>query len=204
MAANIFPRRAAAVPLDLAMAGFAALSVAFFLFAMPDPMLAGLLEGLGLTSGRAVNRWTAMAAGGASTFLLLWRFLGAIGGSEAAPRVVPVARFSRRPLVAASDVGEPCAASAIIRDDEPLSLVRDSILSGPIAAPAPADGDEEWPSIPELMDRLERGLAARRMAPPDTRLAPAESEPGSGAEWPLDHRLRSALDDLQRLTTRIP
>jgi len=53
-------------------------------------------------------------------------------------------------------------------------------------------------SIPDLMARLEQGLARRRVAPPPA--APAEA-PSADPE-PADDRLQSAIDSLQRLASR--
>ena len=86
----------------------------------------------------------------------------------------------------------------------------------PVAAAPEPDGEE--PSIASLMERLERGLAARQRrnvvvelepaAPPapafepEPQPEPEALTPAAASEDPIDQRLRSALDHLQRLAAR--
>ena len=75
----------------------------------------------------------------------------------------------------------------------------------PEPVPAPSFGT----SIPELMERLERGLALRRSppsAPPAAPPAPTPAPPAPQSAAPFqdlgDERLQSAIDSLQRLAAR--
>lgn len=77
-------------------------------------------------------------------------------------------------------------------------LPEDEIAFAPDAVAA----DEGMPSISELMERLEQGLLRRQL-----RATPAAAEPVIEAvpfDDPVDARLRSALDDLQKMATRRP
>jgi len=67
----------------------------------------------------------------------------------------------------------------------------------PAPAPAPPAAAPIGSSIPELMARLEHGLARRRAAAPP----PPAADPPARAE-PADDRLQSAIDSLQRLAAR--
>ena len=112
---------------------------------------------------------------------------------------------------------EPAFEPEPLPQPEPESLAEPE--PGPLAgsepfrhawlAPAPAPSQsvrEETPtpsfgsSIPELMERLERGLAARRGRSP----APAAPDRADPPVFPevADARLQSAIDSLQRLAAR--
>ncbi len=84
----------------------------------------------------------------------------------------------------------PVATDAPQRQDEPLPAE---------AAPLHLSG-----SIPDLMERLEQGLARLRTAPP--RQPPAAAARSAMAERapqaPVDDRLQSAIDSLQRFASR--
>jgi hypothetical protein len=87
-------------------------------------------------------------------------------------------------------------------DAEPQPVVLDRIEPEP-EAPPPVEGDE---SLPDLMARLEQGLARR--APPAPAAAPASapSPPPAPAPEPFpaaaDDRLQNAIESLQRLAAR--
>ena len=83
---------------------------------------------------------------------------------------------------------EPVAEAA----PEPEYFAEPEIEAAPQAASAPS-------SLPELMERLERGLARRQARP-----APAPASPAAPQVFPeaRDDRLQSAIDSLQRLAAR--
>jgi hypothetical protein len=86
---------------------------------------------------------------------------------------------------------EPEAVEAEARLEEETALAPDAVAA-----------DEGLPSIAELMERLEQGLQRRQL-----RATPAAAEPIIEAvpfDDPVDARLRSALDDLQKMATRRP
>jgi hypothetical protein len=76
----------------------------------------------------------------------------------------------------------------------------------PTAEPVPAASPPFGSSIPDLMARLEQGLARRRTAPPPTAsaqpTAAAPAEPPSVFPERSDDRLQSAIDSLERLASR--
>jgi hypothetical protein len=76
---------------------------------------------------------------------------------------------------------------------EPVAAARPSIDRAPAPAPRPQVGS----SIPELMARLEQGLARRRAVPSDPPAASPTVFPEA-----RDDRLQSAIESLQRLATR--
>lgn len=138
---------------------------------------------------------------------------------------------ARRPILAARELGEPDfappheareRAQAPVPDFEfPLPPPEPEIFASaaPLAAPAPASEPDPAPapaaptqpgedsSIPDLVARLERGLGRRQQpavqppAPaPAARPAPVPSPSPAAAE--RDDRLRSAIEELQRLASR--
>jgi hypothetical protein len=71
-----------------------------------------------------------------------------------------------------------------------------------VLMPDAVRADEAMPSIAELMERLEQGLQRRQL-----RATRAAAEPVIEAvpfDDPVDARLRSALNDLQKMATRRP
>ena len=212
--------------LDLPVAALAALAAIFAAFAMPGDLLGAMVGAtglpsllsaaeppLGLTARTAIGVTGAAATFGLVFFLLRVLDRSMLGGSR--PRAqAPADEAPRprrrdfhpdapapRPICAARDFGEP-APPARPREATP------SWLAEPVAEPAPEPAPEPEPepqpaieanaSLPELMERLERGLARRR--PRSTATAPQASpkvfpEPG-------DDRLQSAIESLQRLAAR--
>ncbi len=91
--------------------------------------------------------------------------------------------------------------------DQPETFAADAFAEEEmVVAPAAPAADEHVPSISELMARLEQGLVRRQ-----ARAAPAAAAPVIEAvpfddpiEDPVDARLRSALDDLQKMAARRP
>ena len=95
----------------------------------------------------------------------------------------------------------------------------------PVDEPSPCDAQSYYPPSPpeeatiaELMQRLERGLQRRGEAesdpapvartmvdldvPPPEAAAQPEAFPAADPQMPIDDRLRSALDDLQKMASR--
>lgn len=224
-----------------------AMPAPFFAEALGATGLSRLMPGVepaGMTA-----RIGVIAAGAILTFLLVWLVLRALGegGSrylderdEVAPEIPRLRRAdvhpdapSRRPLFAGRELGEPFDEAAPVEtapvevapieaqpvaEEPPLKLVREESAPKPVVA---ATEGEEY-SIVQLMERLERGLAARQrrnvvelepepvqepeQAPQtratDARPEPAPAAPVASPEDPIDQRLRSALDHLQRLAAR--
>lgn len=119
----------------------------------------------------------------------------------------------RRPISAARDFGEPAPpvrprdatpawlaepdpAEAASPAPEPTPVPEPAAIEAPVAEPAV----ESASSLPELMERLERGLARRAGRPAAAAPhAPPQVFPEAG-----DDRLQSAIDSLQRLAARQP
>ncbi len=92
---------------------------------------------------------------------------------------------------AAAETPQPWPAACRVPEPEPAA---ESALAQPV--PQHASG-----SIPDLMERLEQGLARRRFAPPPQPAERAAPEPRVAAE-PDNDRLQSAIDSLQRFASR--
>ncbi|WP_324750848.1 hypothetical protein SH591_05400 [Sphingomonas sp. LY54] len=90
---------------------------------------------------------------------------------------------------------EPEAAEAEVYPE-------DEIACPPDAGAAAVAADERMPTIPELMERLEQGLLRRQMR--ETRVAAEPVIDAVPFDDPVDARLRSALDDLQKMAARRP
>jgi hypothetical protein len=198
--------------LDLPVAGLAAAAAAFVAFAMPGDLLAEMVGAtglpailsaaappLGLTARLAIG-----AAGAAATFglvLMLLRLLdrSMLGAARPAQEPRPRRRDAHpdapapRPISAAREFGEPAPPVRPVEKTPPWMTEPEP---EPELAPAPAPAPAPAASLPELMERLERGLASRR-----TR--PASAAPQVFPE-PADDRLQSAIDSLQRLASRQP
>lgn len=228
---KIILKRGGASALDLPMAALAALSVGFVAFAMPDALFTGAVQASGLpsllpaaepplgTTARLAVVIAAAVAAFACTWLLL-RALGNMGSPrprhrEATEVEAPPLRLRRadahpdaplrRPLVAGLDLGEPEPIEPPAEEETSPSVVEaearaEEIVDGEWdeASDLPPMELEE-PTIADLMERLERGLVRRQRV-----AAPAETPEESPAILApaIDDRLRSALDDLQRLAAR--
>lgn len=130
--AKVRTRKSKASALDLPMSAFAAVSVAFAAFAMPDDLFSDIISASGLPSLLAAAqpplgataRTAVIAAAFGATFALVFLLLRALGkpaarpvakGEEAAAAAPPRLRRAdshpdappRRPLFAGKDLGEP-------------------------------------------------------------------------------------------------
>jgi hypothetical protein len=139
----------ASLPLDLPMAAFAALAVAFVAFAMPDDLFGQAIAATGLPNILAAAepplgakaRAAVILVASVATFLGVWTVLKAIGRKSAKPakasKPAPVQQAhegaprlrradthpdapSRRPLFAGLDLGEPVAADQEEEDFDDL------------------------------------------------------------------------------------
>lgn len=128
---------------------------------------------------------------------------------------------ARRPILATEDLSEPEARAPLMPEPEPeisepeaeAEPVRtewlpepEPMVAEPVSAsveaepaPRPAAVPAHGSSIPELLARLEEGLARRRADPVPPSAAPA---PAQAFPEPADDRLQSAIDSLQRLAAR--
>jgi len=203
--------------LDLPVAALAGLAVAFVAFAMPGDLLTGLVNSSGLPAILAAAepplgfkaRTGVGLAGGLAAFGFVFALLRLIDRTgferpkreDVAEADMPRLRRRdvhpdapvRRPISAARDLGEPApppqpapAAAA------PAWLAEADVVPEPAAAPA---------SLPDLMARLERGLARRRTSQRFVPAAPAAAAPQVFPQAG-DDRLQSAIDSLQRLAAR--
>ena len=152
-----------------------------------------------------------------AVFLLLRRLdRGRSGfrGFEAEAETIETPRLRRRdlhpdapprpPIFATRDLGEPSEDMSDWMLEAELESEAELILTEPEAAdpepeaaPAAEPPPEDSRSIPELMERLERGLARRRK--PATTPEPEMPQVFPDA---ADARLRSAIENLQRVAGR--
>ena len=205
--------------LDAPVAALAGLSVAFLAFAAPADIIADLVAGTGLASVIPAAepplgmkaRFLLGASGALATFglvFLLLRWLDRVGSSEERTRSPgeerEAPRLRRRdihpdapprpPLYAGADLGEP-----IGEEVEPVFL-REEPEEGPapILLPEGNEAAEAPEAIPDLMKRLEQGLARRRTAAEPTQI----TDPPALETNPPEDRLQSAIESLQRLASR--
>ena len=232
--------------IDLPLALLAGLSVGFVAFVMPADLLSRAVELSQLPSvlsaaepplGTKARAAFAVAAS-VATVVAVFLLLRVLGRKEVQPAVrdyaEPERDFdaprlrrsdvhpdapSRRPILAARELGEP--APARLPSPAPLELGGPGIEIMPPAppepvsvapepepvivatvAPEPPAGDA---SIAELMARLERGLVRRQQQ------VGAASAPATAAEATPrvaahndggDDRLRSAIENLQKMAAR--
>jgi hypothetical protein len=136
---------------------------------------------------------------------------------------------ARAPLLAGCELGEPDLDPQAEQEPEPEPLVLRQVAAPdvrlpvmpppsepeearavetekPAAEPVPAPPPPFGSSIPDLMARLEQGLARRRVGPPPTGsvqpTAAAPDEPSPVFPERSDDRLQSAIDSLERLASR--
>lgn len=207
--------------IDLPVAALAALSVAFVGFAAPAELLGELVALTGLPAILpaaapplgATARIAIALGGSAIVFALVLALLGWLDRFAAPPRprlspepeAVP-----ERPRLRKRDAHPD--ASAV----KPVSAARDFASfeaapeppAAPVPAPEPAAAiaaappppafvlPEATDSLPNLMARLEAGLARRETAP--ARRAAPDPRPAG----PANDRLQSAIESLQRLAAR--
>jgi hypothetical protein len=87
--------------------------------------------------------------------------------------------------------------------EEPETVEAEALPEDEIAfAPDAVTADEGMPTISELMERLEQGLQRRQLR--TTLAAPEPVIEAVPFDDPVDARLRSALDDLQKMAARRP
>jgi hypothetical protein len=174
---------------------------------------------LGLTARIAIGVAGALMTFGLVFFLLRLLDRSMLGDSRprAAETAVEAPRLRRRdfhpdapaprPICATRDLGEP-APPARPREAAPFWLAEAApeveaapeprAEPEPEPRPEPQSRVEAGASLPELMERLEQGLARRR-APP---AAPAPHVHPQVFPEPGDDRLQSAIESLQRLAAR--
>lgn len=213
-------RRAPKFSLDMPMAGLAAMSVAFVVWAMPDAFFAGAVSLTGLPAlvpaaapplGDTARIGVALVAA-LATFAAVWLVLRALGDPGRIRRVArphpemagaPKLRRAdvhpdappRRPLFARHELGTPLdervfEAAPAHAGDAP----EESVLELDELArftPAASVPEPEAPTLSHLMQRLELGLVRRQ-----------GSEPPSASADPVDGRLENALADLRRMAAR--
>lgn len=214
-------RRAPKFSLDMPMAGLAAVSVAFVVWAMPDAFFAGAVSLTGLPAlvpaaapplGDTARIGVALVAA-LATFAAVWLVLRALGDPGRVRRVArphpemagaPKLRRAdvhpdappRRPLFARDELGTPLddrvfEAPATAHADD---AAENSVLELDELArftPAAPTPEPEAPSLSHLMQRLELGLVRRQ-----------GSEPSFVSTDPVDGRLENALADLRRMAAR--
>ena len=114
---------------------------------------------------------------------------------EPEPLPAPLARKPKRPVILATDEVAPRPVIQPTDEATPRPLIQAAAEPVP---PPPVTNSAC--SIPELMERLERGLARRRYQTP-IPAEPPQVFPESDRE-PADDRLQSAIDSLHRLASR--
>jgi hypothetical protein len=126
-------------------------------------------------------------------------FLPAVEAEEAAP----VAEDASNLPPEEDEIVEHRPLPSFVVPQEPEEEIEEIEAA---AAPAPEAAelaDHGQASISHLMQRLELGLVRRDVAAPGTQGATPFGHSGAGeAGKPVDHRLRSAIDELQQLAAR--
>lgn len=196
--------------IDLPVAALAALSVAFVAFAAPADLLGALVALTGLPALLpaaapplgATARIAIALGGSAIVFALVLALLGWLDRFAAPPRP-RAASESDSPRLRRRDL-HPDAPAV-----KPVSAARDlgtfEVAAATAPEPAPAAEPEPAPvafvlpeatdSLPNLMARLEQGLARQASAPAPRTAAPRPA-------GPANDRLQSAIESLQRLAAR--
>ncbi len=207
--------------IDLPVAALAALSVAFVAFAAPAGLLGELVALTGLPAilpaaapPLGATARIALALGGSAiVFGLVLALLGWLDRFAAPrpPRFVPQPESPRlrrrdlhpdapavKPVSAARDFGafEAAPAPEAGPESEAEPEAEPVVEAAPLPSPAAFVLPEATDSLPNLMARLEQGLA-RREAAPAPRAAPSPRPAG-----PANDRLQSAIESLQRLAAR--
>src|SRR5687768_2697407 len=176
--------RGAAPVFNAAMSAAAAVAAAFFTFAMPDPLVLGLADAVGLSSLASAPilagfaRAATMVLAATFAFLLAWSVLGRldrraidhIARDDEAQSVTPRLRRAdahpdapaRRPILARKELGEP--------------------LEVPISAeiePAPASAQVDAMALPSEQQSREEDLFS---LPPSEARAPLAPMPQDARE----------------------
>jgi hypothetical protein len=128
---------------------------------------------------------------------------------EVAPEPVEDAPFQdvdHRPLPGflIPQEAEPEPAEADDPEAEPVAEAQpepetEAVPIGELAARLPEAGEESGDSLSQLVNRIEFGLSRKRQALPAAELPPVE--PPSVEQEKVGHRLRSAINDLQRIAS---
>ena len=217
--------------LDVPVAALAGLSVAFLAFAAPADLIAELAGATGLAgllpaeAPVGANARIFLGAAGAvlvfALAFLLLRWLDRFGANrarsaeeaaeEAEPPRLRRRDFhpdapARRPILAAHEIPEPDLKVEPEAEPEP-EPVMELLDSEPEPEPQPERPApaRQGGSLPELLERLEQGLARRRAdvaAPAPAAAAEQPAPPPQVFPEPADDRLQSAIDSLQRLAAR--
>lgn len=200
--------RASAI--ELPVAAFAALSVAFVAFAAPGDLLAELIGLTGLPAVLpaaqpplgATARIALGVIGSGLAFALAYaalRWLDRFAAPRARPEPVlapeEAPRLRRRdlhpdapavrPILADRDLGTPAPPAV------PAWLAPEPDTAEPLQGPPPA--------LTDLMARLEQGVARRERPEPGVAAPAADPEPFVP---PSPDRLQNAIESLQRLAAR--
>ncbi len=202
--------------IDLPVAALAALSVAFVAFAAPADLLGELITLTGLPAllpaaapPLGITARIVIALGGSAVvFGLVLALLGWLDRFASprhphfAPAIEPESpRLRRRDLHPDAPAVKPISAARDFGTFE-VKAVPDWLAPEPEIAPEPQPEPPEFvlpeatDSLPNLMARLEQGLA-RRAPVPTPRVAPPPP-----ATMPANDRLQSAIESLQRLAAR--
>jgi hypothetical protein len=246
---------------DAGLAALAAVSAGFVVFAMPEPVFAGLIQASRLPDLIAAAdpplgetaRFAVVGVAALLTFAAVWALMAALGRVPArraevdepeaeAPRLRRADAHpdapARRPLLA-RDLGEPLELDQLAEEpfeeppfaeadrrplpgflipqtDEPEPVAEtEAAEAAPEAEPEPMPLAELAAQLPEpdeegeeteadqplsqLVNRIEFGLSRKRQALPAADL-PAVEEPSVEQEK-VGHRLRSAINDLQKIAS---
>ena len=150
--------------LDMAMAGLAAASVGFVMFAMPDPVFADLVTASGLPALisaaepplGATARLASVVAAAAGTFLLVWLALRALNQPSATPKAAapkavaepeaPISGRRRNFIVGQPEPEAPRIRRADAHPDAPARrpLFAGSDLGEPLDEIEADEPEQEW------------------------------------------------------------
>jgi hypothetical protein len=196
--------------IELPVAAFAALSVAFVAFAAPGDILGELIGLTGLPSVLpaaqpplgATARIALGVIGSGLAFALAYgalRWLDRFAAPRARPEPVlapeEAPRLRRRDLHPDAPAVRPILADRDLGTPAPPAVP--AWLAPDAEAPAPVQGPP--PALADLMARLEEGVARREQ--PTPRAAPPAAEPEPFVP-PSPDRLQNAIESLQRLAAR--
>lgn len=226
---NMLSREAAPV-FNAGLSALAATAAAFFVYAMPGNLFAGLVEATGVSSLISAARpplgltarLGAMAVAGAVIFLLVWAVLRRIDGAAVAAEdevepdvaaILPRLRRAdahpdapaRRPLLARQDLGEPAEAPLPAKPAEQLEAPQEAESCETI--PSFFATDEDLPDqepVPAAQEPHAEPTSATEAAPEDAAPAQHLTEPRAEeapARAPGDE---AVLPDRDALMARLP